>query len=65
MKRFNKFCEDAELNARQAAAIRQVLFESQKGYTYDPTCVPERVVDIREVIRDIDDNLDAVLGVNE
>jgi hypothetical protein len=52
-----------KMNARQAAAVRQVLFDSQKGYTYDPTCVPERVVDIREVIRDIDDNLGAVLGV--
>jgi hypothetical protein len=54
-----------KMDARQAAAVRQVLFDSQKGYTYDPTCVPERVVDIREVIRDIDDNLGAVLGVNE
>ncbi len=54
-----------KMNARQAAAVRQVLFDSQKGYTYDPTCVPERVVDIRDVIRDIDDNLGAVLGVNE
>jgi len=54
-----------KMDARQAAAIRQVLFESQKGYTYDPTCVPERVVDIRTVIRDIDDNIGAVLGVNE
>ena len=54
-----------KMNARQAAAVRQVPFDSQKGYTYDPTCVPERVVDIREVIRDIDDNLGAVLGVNE
>ena len=53
------------MDARQAAAVRQVLFESQKGYTYDPTCVPARVADIREVIRDIDDNLGAVLGVNE
>ena len=52
-----------KMNARQAAAVRQVLFDSQKGYTYDPTCVPERVVDIRDVIRDIDDNLGAVLGV--
>ena len=52
-----------KMDARQAAAIRQVLFESQKGYTYDPTCVPERVVDIRDVIRDIDDNIGAVLGV--
>ena len=54
-----------KMDARQAAAIRQVLFEAQKGYTYDPTCVPERVVDIRNVIRDIDDNIGAVLGVNE
>ena len=54
-----------KMDARQAAAVRQVLFESQKGYTYDPTCVPARVTDIREVIRDIDDNLGAVLGVNE
>ena len=54
-----------KMDARQAAAVRQVLFESQKGYTYDPTCVPERVVDIRDVIRDIDDSIGAVLGVNE
>ena len=54
-----------KMDARQAAAVRQVLFESQKGYTYDPNSVPARVADIREVIRDIDDNLGAVLGVNE
>ena len=54
-----------KMDARQAAAVRQILFESQKGYTYDPTCVPERVSDIRDVIRDIDDNIGAVLGVNE
>ena len=52
-----------KMDARQAAAVRQVLFESQKGYTYDPTCVPPRVVDIRDVIRDLDDNIGAVLGV--
>ena len=52
-----------KMDARQAAAVRQVLFESQKGYTYDPTSVPPRVADIRDVIRDIDDNIGAVLGV--
>ena len=52
-----------KMDARQAAAIRQALFEATKGFTYDPTCVPARVVDIRDVIRDIDDNLGAVLGV--
>jgi hypothetical protein len=52
-----------KMDARQAAAVRQVLFESQKGYTYDPKCIPERISDIRSVIQDIDDNLGAVLGV--
>ena len=54
-----------KMDARQAAAVRQALFEATKGFTYDPICVPPRVVDIREVIRDIDDNLGAVLGVSE
>jgi len=54
-----------KMDARQAAAIRQVLFEAQKGYTYEESCVPARVVDIRTVIRDIDDNIGAVLGVSE
>ena len=52
-----------KMDARQAAAVRQALFEATKGFTYDPICVPPRVVDIRDVIRDIDDNLGAVLGV--
>ena len=51
------------MDARQAAAVRQALFEATKGFTYDPICVPARVVDIREVIRDLDDNIGAVLGV--
>ena len=51
------------MDVRSAAAVRQVLFESQKGYTYDETSVPPRVSDIRVVIKDIDDNIGAVLGV--
>ena len=51
------------MDARAAAAVRQVLFDSQKGYTYDEASVPPRVVDIRAVIQDIDDNIGAVLGV--
>ncbi len=54
-----------KMDARQAAAIRQVLFEAQRGYTCEDSCVPARIVDIREVIRDIDDNIGAVLGVTE
>jgi hypothetical protein len=51
------------MDARSAAAVRQVLFESQVGYTYDEGSVPHRISDIRTVIQDIDDNLASVLGV--
>jgi len=50
------------LDARTAAAVRQVLFDAQKGYTYDEVSVPPRVVDIRNVIQQLDDNIGAVLG---
>jgi len=46
-----------KLDVRSAAAVRQVLFESQKGYTYDDKCVPERVSDIRSVIASLDETL--------
>jgi hypothetical protein len=52
-----------KLDARAAAAVRQVLFDAQKGYTYDEVSVPPRVVDIRNVIQQLDDNIGAVLGV--
>ena len=51
------------IDVRAAAAVRQVLFDSQKGYTYDEVSVPPRVSDIRGVIQDLDDNIGAVLGV--
>ena len=52
-----------KMDARCAAAVRQVLFESQVGYTYNEGSVPPRISDIRTVIQDIDDNLASVLGV--
>jgi hypothetical protein len=52
-----------KMDARSAAAVRQVLFEAQKGYTYDEVSVPPRIADIRAVIQDIDADLGAVLGV--
>jgi hypothetical protein len=52
-----------KMDARAAAAVRQVLFEAQRGYTYDEVSVPPRIADIRSVIQNIDDNLGAVLGV--
>jgi hypothetical protein len=51
-----------KMDARTAAAVRQVLFDAQKGYTYDEVSIPPRVIDIRSVIQDIDDNIGAVLG---
>ena len=51
------------MDARTAAAVRQVLFDAQKGYTYDEVSVPPRVSDIRSVIQTIDDGISVVLGV--
>ena len=51
-----------KMDVRCAAAVRQVLFEAQRGYSYEH--VPERITDIRSVIQDIDDNIGAVLGVS-
>ena len=52
-----------KLNARSAAAVRQVLFDSQKGYTYDELSVPPRVTDIRNVIQQLDESIESVLDV--
>ena len=52
-----------KMDVRSAAAVRQILFDAQKGYTYDEVSVPPRISDIRKVIQDIDDSLGAVLGV--
>ena len=52
-----------KMDARCAAAVRQILFDAQKGYTYNELSVPPRITDIRNVIRDIDDNIGSVLGV--
>ena len=51
-----------KLDARAAAAVRQVLFDAQKGYTYDEVSIPPRVTDIREVIQQLDDSIGDVLG---
>jgi hypothetical protein len=52
-----------EMDVHAAAAVRQVLFDAQKGYTYDEVSVPPRVVDIRNVIQDLDNSIGSVLGV--
>ena len=50
-----------KMDARSAAAVRQVLFDAQKGYTYDEVSVPPRVTDIREVIQQLDAGIEEVI----
>ncbi len=51
-----------KMDPRSAAAVRQVLFDAQKGYTYDEVSVPPRITDIRGVIQQLDDSIGVVLG---
>ena len=50
-----------KMDVRSAAAVRQVLFDSQKGYTTDVNTTPTRVFEIREVIADLDDAIGQVV----
>jgi len=50
-----------KMDVRTAAAVRQVLFDSQRGYSYDH--VPERITDIRSVIQEIDTGIEASQNV--
>ena len=50
-----------KMDVRSAAVVRQLLFEAQRGYTYDQTSVPPRIIDIRSVILDIDEKIGATL----
>jgi len=48
-----------ELETQTAVVVLQALVDAQKGFTYDPVCVPSRIVKIREVIGQIDAGLEA------
>jgi hypothetical protein len=48
-----------EMDVFSAAAVRQVLFDAQKGYAYEH--VPARIVGIRQVILDLDEAIGAVV----
>lgn len=50
------------MDARSAAAVRQILYDAQKGYTYDEVSIPPRIADIRGVIQQLDDSIGSVLG---
>jgi hypothetical protein len=51
------------MDARSAAAVRQVLYDAQKGYTYDEISIPPRIADIRGVIQQLDEGISSVIGV--
>ena len=50
-----------KMDVRSAAAVRQILFDAQKGYTYDEVSVPPRILDIRVVISNLDDAISKVV----
>ena len=49
------------LDIKSAAAVRQVLFDEQKLYTYDAASVPLRIIEIRNVINDLDEQIEKKL----
>ena len=51
-----------KMDVRSAAAVRQLLFEHQKGYTYNEDSVPPRITEIRSVIVDLDEKIGAIVG---
>ena len=53
------------MDVRSAAAVRQVLFEAQKGYTTDIETTPIRIFELREVIADLDDAISQVVEEKE
>jgi hypothetical protein len=50
-----------ELDVRSAAAVRQVLFEAQRGYTNNINTTPPRIFELREVIADLDDAISQIV----
>jgi hypothetical protein len=48
-----------KMDVRSAAAVRQVLFEHQKGHSYE--FASERITDIRKVIQELDDKIGEVI----
>jgi hypothetical protein len=50
-----------KMDVRSAAAVRQLLFEHQKGYTYNEDSVPPRITEIRSVIVDLDEKISAIV----
>ena len=50
-----------KMDVHTAAAVRQILFDAQKGYTYDELSVPPRIADVRGIIQDLDDKISKIV----
>ena len=50
-----------EIDVVSAVSVRHILFKEQENYTYDPSCVPPRIVKIREVISSLDEQIEEEL----
>jgi len=50
-----------KMDIRSAAAVRQILFEHQKGYTYNESSIPPRIIDIRSVINNLDIEIEKII----
>ena len=46
-----------EVTPETAVALIQAALAEQKGYTTDPTCCPQRIVNLRHFINDLDGKL--------
>ena len=53
---------DLQLTKEQAIAFLMMLEREQTGYTFDPVCVPPRIVAIREMMAVLDGKLDALVA---
>jgi len=53
------------MDVRTAAAVRESLFQDTKIYTYDSSCCPPRVVELRNVIVDLDEQIEEALQTDD
>ena len=50
-----------ELTKEEAVAMLLMLVQEQKDYTHDPSCCPPRIINIRNMMTEIDKQLDALV----
>tara|TARA_B100000085_G_scaffold191057_1_gene175014 strand:- start:76 stop:276 length:201 start_codon:yes stop_codon:yes gene_type:complete len=51
-----------KLEPTGAAALHGIIAAEQKLYTTDPKCTPARIVELRKIMDDIDNQLETILN---